>query len=137
MHRVAPETVDVSIAAMCMIGLIKHLGARYGTEASDIVWQSPPVEGDVVAAIRYQRLDEYGKFVELFLREKYPSRSLPPCPSCSIHAVVFSHCEACFEEVDSVRCSMCDEDVYYLPWERSTGKTQIECHDCGAMLNIA
>jgi hypothetical protein len=137
MHRVAPETVDVSIAAMCMIGLLKYLEARYGTEASDVVWQSPPIEGDVVAAIRYQRLDEYGRFVELFLREKYPNRRLWQCPSCSIQAVVSSYCEACFEELGSVTCSKCDEEVYFLPWERSIGRMEIDCQDCGATLDIS
>lgn len=137
MHRTAPEAVDVSTAAMCMIGLLKHLESRHGIEASEIVWQSPPIEGDVVAAIRYQRLDEYGKFVELFLREKYPNRWLPQCPSCSAPAVVSSHCEACFEELGSVTCSRCDEEVFFLSCERSIGKTEIECPDCGEMLGIS
>lgn len=136
MHRVAPEEVDVSVAAMCMIGLLKHLEARHGIEASDIVWQSPPVEGDVVSAIRYQRLAEYGRFVELFLREKYPNRWLPQCPSCSVAGVVSSRCEACFEELDSVTCLRCDEEVFFPRWERSAGKTEIECPDCGGTLAI-
>lgn len=71
MHRVAPDKIDVSIAAMCLIGILKHLEACYGTETSAIVWQSPPIETDIVASIRYQRLEEYGKFVESFLQEKY------------------------------------------------------------------
>jgi hypothetical protein len=55
MHRVAPAEVDVSIAAMCMIGLLKYIERLRGEAASDIIWQSPPIEGDVVSAIRYKR----------------------------------------------------------------------------------
>src|SRR5712691_8640261 len=56
MHRIAPEMPDVSIAAMCMIGLLKQIERLRGESASEIVWQSPPIEGDVVCAIRYTRL---------------------------------------------------------------------------------
>lgn len=87
MHRVAPEQVDVSIAAMCLIGILKHLEARYGTDAADIVWQCPPIETDIVASIRYQRLEEYGKFVESFLREKHEDIWLQQCPACAAWSV--------------------------------------------------
>ncbi|MGD0187707.1 MAG: hypothetical protein ABSC25_20995 [Roseiarcus sp.] len=131
MHRTAPEEVDVSIAAMCMIGLLKYIERLKGESASDIVWQSSPIEADVVAAIRYTRLEEYGNFVATFLREKYPDRWLPECPSCGVQAVVFSACEACFTELDHIRCSECDEDVYFVAWERSRGSVSVECQHCG------
>jgi hypothetical protein len=57
---------------MCMIGLLKHIELRMGMATSDIVWQHPPIESDVVAAIRYTRLEEYSQFVGLFFEEKYP-----------------------------------------------------------------
>ncbi len=72
MHRTAPKESDVSVAAMCMIGVLKYIERLKGESTSDIVWQSPPIEGDVVAAIRYTRLEEYNDFVALFLQEKYP-----------------------------------------------------------------
>ncbi len=137
MHRLAPEAVDVSIAAMCMIGVLKHLEARHGIQASDIVWQSPSVEGDVISAIRYQRLVEYRNFVELFLHEKYPDRWLPQCPCCSASAVVSLRCEACFEELGSVACPRCEENVYFASGERSIGAMVIECPDCGEKVAIA
>jgi hypothetical protein len=131
MHRTAPKELDVSIAAMCMIGILKYIERLKGQSASDIIWQSPPIEGDVVAAIRYTRLEEYSKFVALFLHEKYPNRSLPQCPSCAVQAVVSSTCEACFAEVNSITCSGCDEEIYFMAWERKNGDGVIECQHCG------
>jgi hypothetical protein len=104
MHRTAPEKLDVSVAAICMIGLLKYIEHHKGIATSDIIWQSPPIEGAVVAAIRSTRVPEYETFVQLFLREKYGDRPLPECPSCGLAAVSSSCCEACFEELDYVRC---------------------------------
>jgi hypothetical protein len=131
MHRIAPEQLDVSIAAMCMIGLLKYIERLKGETASDIIWQSPPIEGDVVAAIRYTRLEEYGQFVGLFLGEKYADRVLPNCPSCGVPAVTSSMCEACFEELDYVLCPENGEKAYYMSWERTRGNVQVECPHCG------
>lgn len=131
MHRIAPEKLDLSIAAMCMIGLLKHIELRMGMAASDIIWQHPPIESDVVAAIRYTRLEEYSQFVGLFLEEKYPHRTLPDCPSCGVLAVVGSACETCFEEVDYVLCPEYGEEAYFMAWERSRGEVQVECPHCG------
>jgi hypothetical protein len=136
MHRTAPKESDVSIAAMCMIGILKYIERLKGESASDIVWQRPPIEGDVVSAIRYTRLEEYSKFVALFLQEKYPSHSLPQCPSCGVQAVVWSTCEACFAELDSITCSGCDEKIYFMAWERNHGDRVVECQDCGLKQNL-
>ena len=136
MHRVAPAEVDVSIAAMCLIGILKHLEARYGTESSEIVWQSPPIETDIVASIRSQRLEEYGSFVESFLREKYSGSRLQQCPACASWSVIYSHCEACFEELEVVTCPECDAEVFFQPWERSLGPIKAECQDCGTAIDI-
>lgn len=86
---------------------------------------------DVVAAIRYSRLDEYGQFVGLFLREKYVGRTLPECPSCGVPAVGSSICEACFEELDYVRCPESGEEAYFMSWERTRGDVKVECPHCG------
>jgi hypothetical protein len=135
MHRLAPEKLDVSIAAMCMIGLLKYIERLTGETASDIVWQSSPVESDVVAAIRSNRSTDYDKFVELFLREKYASHQLLDCPSCGVFAVdsyaVSPVCEACFEELDYVTCPETDEKVYFVAWQRTQGDIKVECQHCG------
>jgi hypothetical protein len=131
MHRISPKETDVSIAAMCMIGLLKYVERLKGETASDIIWQSPPIEGDVVAAIRHTRLDEYGQFVALFLQEKYADRVLPECPSCGIPAVAGYNCEACFEELNHLLCAETDEEVYFMSWERTHGSGRIECPHCG------
>ena len=137
MHRIAPAEVDVSIAAMCMMGLLKYIDRLRGEAASNIVWQSPPIEGDVVASIRYTRHQEYGDFVALFLREKYGDRWLPSCPACDVQAVVSTKCEACFTELGSVECPDCHEEGYYIELEYATrGTVQIECQHCGSKHSI-
>jgi hypothetical protein len=121
------------IAAMCMIGLLKYIEPLRGESASDIVEQSPPIEGDVVAAIRYTPDQEYGNFVALFLREKYANRWLPSCPACGVQPVVSAKCEACFTELKSVGCPECHEEGCYIALEYATcGTVQIECLDATA-----
>jgi len=131
MHGTALKEIDISIAAMCMIGLLKYIERLKSETASDIISQNPPIEGDVVAAIRYTRLDEYGQFVGLFLSEKYADRPLPECPSCGVAAVASSICEACFEELDYVLCPETGEETYFMSWERTRGNVQVECSHCG------
>jgi hypothetical protein len=136
MHRIAPAEVDVSVAAMCMMGLLKYIERLKGESAADIVWQSPPIEGDVVAAIRYTRHQEYGDFVALFLREKYGNRWLPTCPACDVRAVVSAVCEACFTELGSVACIQCGSEAYYIELVRATkGSVRVQC-DCGETQTI-
>ena len=114
-----------------MIGLLKQIERLKGETASDIVWQSPPVEGDVVAAIRAGRLHEYNRFVELFLQEKYADRELSECPECGLRAVVSSHCEACFQELNYVLCPQQGEKAYYVSLGRTHGNIQVLCPHCG------
>jgi len=128
MHRTAPEKLDVSVAAICMIGLLKYIERHKGIATSEIIWQSPPIEGAVVAAIRSTRVPEYETFVELFLREKYGGRLLAECPSCGLAAVNSSHCEACFEELDYVSCPNTGEKAYFVSWQRDQG--QVSCPHC-------
>jgi hypothetical protein len=136
MHRIAPAGMDVSIAAMCMLGMLKYIERLRGQTAADIVWQSSPVEGDVVAAIRYTRHKEYNDFVELFLREKHGDQWLPSCPACGVRAVASAVCEACFTELGSVKCSECGSRVYYIELEYAkAGAALVEC-ECGAIQNI-
>jgi hypothetical protein len=137
MHRPAPSEIDVSAAAMCMIGLLKYVERLKGVSASDMVWQHPPIEGDVVSAIRYTRHQEYGSFIELTLRENHGDRWLPSCPACQVRAVVSGQCEACFMELESARCPDCFEPCYYIALEHATrGSAQIECEHCGSKYSI-
>jgi hypothetical protein len=136
MHRIAPAEVDLSLAAMCMIGLLKYIERLRGISASDIVWLSSPIEASVVAAIRYARHQEYNNFVELFLHEKYGGRWLPSCPACTVRAVVGSICEACFAELGKIDCPQCHCKAYYVELDYAAwGTTQAEC-ECGAILHI-
>lgn len=137
MHRITPSQVDVSIVAMCMIGLLKYIERLRGETASDIIHQSPPIEGDVVAAIHYTRLQEYGDFVALFLREKY-GNPLPPCPACDVRAVVSAMCEACFTELETVWCPDCHEEGHYIALEYAAhGTVEVQCQHCGLKRSIS
>lgn len=133
MHRTTPETIDVSIAAMVMIGLLKHVEARYGRKGAEETWSESAAANDVVAAIRYSRIHEYGRMIELFLQHKYPGKILAYCPACAVRAVADSVCEACYEEVESMLCPYCDEEVHYLHWQKGQ---QAECDGCGAKVNL-
>lgn len=134
MHRLAPEDADVSVAAICMIGLLKQIEKHEGETASDLICQSPSIEGDVVKAIRWQRLDDYNKVVALFIREKYPDRHLEACPACGVPIILSSECEACFEQLDYVRCAECDEETYFMAWQRHHGIFDVDCQGCGIRL---
>jgi DNA-directed RNA polymerase subunit RPC12/RpoP len=129
MHKTVPEEVDVSIAAMCMVGLLKYIERHHGAKTTDILDQSPPIEAQVVAAIRATRLDEYQKFVELFLREKYTNQSLPECPLCGAAAVVSSECEACFEDLDKMECAECGKTIYFF--QAGFTDVEVQCAACG------
>lgn len=132
-HRIAPAAMDVSIAAMCMVGMLKYIERMRGETAAEMVpWQSWPVESDVIAAIRSTRRHEYDNFIEFFLREKYGAGSLPSCPGCGARAVTSGVCEACFTELGSVECGQCGERAYYVELDYAkSGTTRVEC-ECGA-----
>ena len=136
MHRTAPEQIDVSIAAMSIIGLLKYIEQFRGVSASNIVWQSPPIETSVVSAIRYTRHAEYGDFMAVFLREKHGGEWLGLCPACAVRGVVASTCEACFTELGTVDCPNCQETAYYDLREYShSGSAAAEC-ECGMIVPV-
>jgi hypothetical protein len=135
MHRTLPDELDVSTAAICMMGLLKYVERKRGESSQDIVWQSPPIESDVLAAIRYTRLEEYAQFVEPFLREKYPDRTLPQCPNCGVAAVAGSKCEACFQQLGHISCSQCEEPIYFPDFPGGKELLPSSCPSCGARID--
>ncbi|MGT2438153.1 hypothetical protein ACU4GH_22590 [Bradyrhizobium betae] len=129
--------MDVSVAAMCMVGILKYIERFVGETAADVVpWQSWPVESDVVAAIRYTRHQEYNDFVTLFIGEKHGVRLLPTCPGCGVRAVTSTVCEACFTELGSIECNECGDRAYYVELAYAKdGTARVEC-ECGAVQYI-
>jgi len=127
-----PDELEISAAAMSLLGILRVAGKRLGEDSRNLVDQSPPIEADVFAAIRYQRIEEYCSFAEALIREEYPGRILDICPNCSTHSVVHSHCEVCFEDMRHVTCVGCGED-YPVPWWELevSPRPEISCPHCG------
>jgi hypothetical protein len=132
MHRGLPNEVEVSAAAISLLGILRITARRFGEDTSTTVEQHPRIEADVFSAIRYRRLEEYCAFAETLLREEYSPTDLEICPNCATQSVFHSHCEICFEEMDSVSCPHCGESNYVASWERHLNpKSEIECGHCG------
>lgn len=132
MHRFVPGQLEVSAAAMSLLGILRMAGNRLGIRTEDILDQSPPIEADVFAAIRYQRIEEYCSFAEAMLQDEYPGQTLEMCPHCQAHSIVHSHCEICFEEMDHITCANCDEQYAVPSWELQISPSpEIECPSCG------
>lgn len=100
MHRVPPETLDVSPSAIALLALLLVIRRRGGGTADDLVGQWPRIEGDVFDAVHHTHHDRYFRIMELLLREYYDRSQLTGCPHCNSLTVVDErHCEACFEEI--------------------------------------
>ncbi len=129
-HRSMSEEFDVSLAAKVMVALLKYMERVVQETSSDLVWQSTPVERDVVEAIHWRELDAYTRFIEAFVREQHPNQYLARCPSCGGQTVVNGKCEACYEELGEEKCPETDEPLFYMAWERRQGDVTVECDHC-------
>jgi hypothetical protein len=98
MHGIMPQNLDLSVAAMSILGLSRVAYRRKGVSVEDILQTSPPIQSDVVDAISYKKYDDYYRFVEAFLREEFPDEYFPECANCGASSIVHGRCEACFEE---------------------------------------
>jgi hypothetical protein len=52
----------------------------------------------------------------------------------TVPIVLSSECEACFEELDYIRCTECDEETYFIAWQRHHGAFDVDCQGCGIRL---
>ena len=114
MHGIVPEGLDISVAAMSILGLSRVTLRRKGICLEDILEGDPPIGHDVISAISWNRLDEYCRFVEAFLAEERPGQYFHQCENCGVSAVVNNRCEACFESMDFFTWASCDEE-FVLP----------------------
>jgi hypothetical protein len=132
MHKVLPGDLEMSAAAIALLGLLRIAKKRLKVEVSDIVQQSPPIETSVCSAIRYQRIEEYCSFAESLLKEEYAGQELETCPNCATKSVVYRRCEVCYEEMSRVNCEACGEDYAMPAWElRYKTGMETECPSCG------
>jgi hypothetical protein len=129
-HRVAPTALDISEAAMAMLGVLKSARKRIGTTTQEILNQDPPVERAVVEFVRGAVHGEYLKMAEAFAEEDAAGRWIDECPCCGARSVLEGECHGCYEELEGRRCGKCDYEFYIPAYERWTGATTVECPSC-------
>ncbi len=95
-----------------MIGLLHVIRRRSGKSFYEQFDEYPEIRRCVMEAIHSSKVEEYFSFVEKVLKERGHKYKLPECPFCGCHAVIGSHCEACFEDVSEVECPNCDSEFY-------------------------
>ena len=136
MHGIVPEDLDISVAAMSILGLSRVTLRRKGVCVEDILDADPPIGNDVINAISYKKLDDYYRFVEAFLAEEFPGKYFPECENCGASAVVNSRCEACFESMDSFTSDSCDEEFLFPESWRSQTQSEVSCPSCGQKISV-
>ena len=92
MHGIAPEGLDLSLAAMSILGLSRVAHRRRGESVRDILQADSSIQSYVVDAISYKKFDDYYRFVEAFLAEEFPGKYLPNAKI--VGQVVLSTCDA-------------------------------------------
>jgi len=136
MHGIVPEGLDMSVAAMSILGLSRVTSRRKGICLEDILEGDPPIGHDVISAISWKRLDGYSRFVEAFLSEERPGQYFHKCENCGASAVVNRRCEACFESMDSFSCASCDEEFLLPESFRLQPQGEIVCPSCGEKISV-
>jgi DNA-directed RNA polymerase subunit RPC12/RpoP len=136
MHGIVPEGLDISVAAMSILGLSRVTLRRKGICLEDILEGDPPIGHDVISAISWNRLDEYCRFVEAFLAEERPGQYFHKCENCGATAVVNNRCEACFESMDFFTCASCDEELVLPESFRLQNRGEIVCPSCGGQISV-
>lgn len=132
MHGEIPENVDVSIMAMALVGISRISQKRCGQSADDIMQQYPTIHKDVVEAIHWSKLEEYSNLIESFIHENTEDIYIHQCPYCGATAVVYGHCEACFEDLEEIECPHCRENVLIV-----SGCPFIQdCTECGKEISV-
>ena len=106
MHGPAPETIDVSEAAVAVLALLILVKRRTGKPTDEFLSQSPPIEQDVVDELRVHQWSSYTSFVERVLAEEYPGDDwvyITQCEYCGgqTRPRGESECRACFHESDT------------------------------------
>jgi hypothetical protein len=131
MHRPAPCEIDkneVSLAAMAMIGILRVVAHRKRRSFYELFDEFPENRKAIFSAIHYHNHQDYTAMIENLLSEQEPSYMLEQCPECGTRAVICHHCEACFEDLESVFCPRCETEFFF-----SRDNPNIpECPQCGA-----
>ena len=131
MHGLVPKDMDLSLAAMSILGLSRAAYRRKGQSVDDILDQDPPIQQCVVRAISYKKLVDYYRFVKEFLAEELPNQYLPICENCGASSIVKRRCEACFESMKSFTCDSCDEELLLPEFWRFQSGYEVVCPSCG------
>jgi hypothetical protein len=132
MHRPAPPEIDkneISLAAMAMVGIVRIVAHRKNMSFYKLFDEFPENRKAIFNAIHYRKHDQYTTMIESLLSEQEPAYMLDQCPECGARAVIFRHCEACFEDLESATCHNieCETEFLYSRHDPSP-----ECPECGA-----
>lgn len=107
MHRIPPDVVDVSPAAIALLGLLQMMKNRLGERAWDMVWQTTTPEEDVLQGVDTGQFSAYTALMEQLLAEYYPASLIDQCPHCGAMTRTFGYdCEACFRDSIDQRCTL-------------------------------
>jgi hypothetical protein len=99
MHRIPPQVVDVSPAAIALLGLLQMMKNRLGERPWNMVWQTTTPEEDVLHELDAHDFPAYAALVEQLLLEYYPASLIDRCPHCGAMTRTFGYdCEACFRD---------------------------------------
>jgi hypothetical protein len=106
MHGAAPETLDVSDAAVAVLALLILVNRQTGAPTDEFLSQSPSIEYTVVDELRTHQWPAYTAFVERVVAEEYPGDDwiyIVQCDYCGgqTRRRGESECRACFHENDT------------------------------------
>lgn len=137
MHHIIPEELDVSLSvvAWALLGLLSIIKRRYNIKSDEIIYQSPPIETELLEHIRLPRFEPYMKNAENMITEYCDYTHLYPCPLCGRMSVLNGSCEVCFEELKTVVCDSCGEECI-VPWNSDLAESinMNVCPSCGEKL---
>jgi hypothetical protein len=99
MHRPAPESLEISDAAVALLALLYLVRRRTGISATERSNQDPAIEADVLDELRVREQDRWFDLAEQLVLEDYGAENLQGCDRCGRFTFTPDFgCQACFAE---------------------------------------
>jgi len=90
-HRIPPTEFNrevIAFAAMSIVGIFHTVSRRCGLSFEELFNEYPENRKSIVEALHYSKVEEYCRFIERVLEDKYPLYLRSMCPSCGTLSVV-------------------------------------------------